>query len=81
MSLLHSKTYNDYFNFLGIFHIKIKAIVKKPANPIISVINVKNIFEAKAGSYPIFLKIKGIAEPNKFPIKTFPKTAMLKDNA
>ena len=81
MSLLHSKTHNDYFNFLGIFHIKIKAIVKKPANPIISVINVKKIFEAKAGSYPIFLKIKGIAEPNKFPIKTFPKTAMLKDNA
>ena len=40
-----------------------------------SVINVKNIFDANAGSNPNLLRIKGIDEPNKFPINILVKTA------
>lgn len=42
-----------------------------------SVINVRNMFDANAGSKPIFLSINGIDEPNKLPINMFPKTAIL----
>ena len=42
-----------------------------------SVIKVKNIFDAKAGSNPSFLSSKGIDEPKRFPIKIFAKIEIL----
>ena len=42
-----------------------------------SVISVRKIFDASAGSKPSFFKIKGIEEPKRLPIKIFPKTEML----
>ena len=46
-----------------------------------SVIKVKNIFEARAGSNFNFLSIKGIEAPKRFPINIFPNTAILRARA
>ena len=50
-------------------------MARKPPKPAMSVTNVKNIFDANAGSNPSFFSIKGIDEPNKFPINILVKTA------
>ena len=42
-----------------------------------SVISVRKIFDASAGSKPSFFKIKGIEEPKRFPIKYFQKQKCL----
>ena len=54
---------------MKLFYRSNRAINKNPEKPTISVIRVRKILEARAGSRPNFLKSSGMDAPERFPIK------------